>query len=241
MANSVFITFQGGHFQIPGQTTGDLLVATSATTWGVIPDVATGQVLTSGGVGAPPAYSATLPSAVQDNITRTGTLVAGATGAGFTVALTTSTITGTLADARLSSNVPLINAANTFTAAQTINAGAANPLVLTANGADRFIRLTSADSYAGLLLTGGQGGDVAWLTVSGYPSAGNYTIREQGVNDAVVIAKTTHNATVRGTLGWGGGSAITSSSNVLVANGINFGPAAVASITVVNGQITAIS
>ncbi len=36
----------------------------------------------------------TIASAVQDNITRTGTLVSGATGAGYTLAIGTSTITG---------------------------------------------------------------------------------------------------------------------------------------------------
>lgn len=58
------------------------------------------------------------------NITTVGSLTAGATGAGFTVALSTSTITGTLADARLSANVPLLNAANAFSSAgQTSFAG----------------------------------------------------------------------------------------------------------------------
>ena len=55
-------------------------------------------------------------NAAQTGITSVGTLTGGATGAGFTVALDTSTITGTLADARLSANVPLKDAANTFTA-----------------------------------------------------------------------------------------------------------------------------
>ena len=55
-------------------------------------------------------------NAAQTGITSVGTLTGGATGAGFTVALSTSTITGTLADARLSANVPLKDAANTFTA-----------------------------------------------------------------------------------------------------------------------------
>lgn len=54
---------------------------------------------------------------VTSSLTSVGTLTGGATGAGFTVALSTSTITGTLTDARLSSNVPLLNIANTFTAA----------------------------------------------------------------------------------------------------------------------------
>lgn len=84
-------------------------------------------VLTSTGVGILPTFATTLPNVVQDNITRTGTLVSGATGAGFTVALTTSTITGTLADARLSANVPLLNAANAFSVAgQSIAASITN-------------------------------------------------------------------------------------------------------------------
>jgi len=69
-------------------------------------------------------------NAAQTGITSVGTLTGGATGAGFTVALSTSTITGTLADARLSANVPLLNAANTFTAA---NIFSANPLTLSGN------------------------------------------------------------------------------------------------------------
>lgn len=111
---------------------------------------------------------ATLASNVlASSLTSVGTLTGGSTGAGFTVALTTSTITGTLpaantaaltgdvtksagsnattlanipaisganltslngtnissgivADVRLSANVPLLNAANTFTAANTV-------------------------------------------------------------------------------------------------------------------------
>ena len=69
-------------------------------------------------------------NAAQTGITSVGTLTGGATGAGFTVALSTSTITGTLADARLSANVPLLNAANTFTAA---NIFSAKPLTLSGN------------------------------------------------------------------------------------------------------------
>lgn len=51
---------------------------------------------------------------VNSSLTSVGTLTSGATGAGFTLALTTSTVTGTLADAQLSANVPLLNAANSF-------------------------------------------------------------------------------------------------------------------------------
>ena len=57
----------------------------------------------------------TITSATQDLITRTGTLVAGATGAGFTIALTTSTVTGNLPYARMPSG------SGTWTATPTIS------------------------------------------------------------------------------------------------------------------------
>jgi hypothetical protein len=47
----------------------------TVNTW--LADVATGQVLISGGVATNPAYSATLPSAVQGNITGLGTITSG--------------------------------------------------------------------------------------------------------------------------------------------------------------------
>jgi hypothetical protein len=50
-----------------------------------------------------------------------GAFTSGATGAGFTIALSASTVTGTLADARLTTNVPLKDAgSNIFTGAMTI-------------------------------------------------------------------------------------------------------------------------
>lgn len=87
-------------------------------------------------------WATTLPTGVQDNITRLGTLIAGATGAGFTVALTTSTITGTLADARLSANVPLLNANNIFS-------GITNRIQVGAAGAvDFLVRNTTSGAAA---------------------------------------------------------------------------------------------
>lgn len=53
------------------------------------------STLVTDGSGVP-SLSSTLPNAVQDNITRTGTLVSGSTGSGFTVALGTSNVTGTV-------------------------------------------------------------------------------------------------------------------------------------------------
>lgn len=58
--------------------------------------------------------------------------------------------TGTVADARLSSNVPLKNAANTFTADQTISTGVLtlSPAKLSASAVDTDVNLVFADAAA---------------------------------------------------------------------------------------------
>lgn len=111
---------------------GGIDLATKVT--GILPaadfPALTGDVTTVAGalattIGATKVTNAMLAGSIAaakligSDIVTVGTLTAGATGAGFTVALTTSTVTGSLADARLSANVPLLNAANVFTAAQT--------------------------------------------------------------------------------------------------------------------------
>lgn len=53
------LLFANGGFGFNTATTGDLFYASAANTPGKLADVATGQVLTSGGIGAAPAYSAT--------------------------------------------------------------------------------------------------------------------------------------------------------------------------------------
>lgn len=66
----------------------------NAGTLGNVAPANNGVLITS--AAGVPSISSTIPSATQDNITRTGTLVSGATGSGFTLALGSSTITGTL-------------------------------------------------------------------------------------------------------------------------------------------------
>lgn len=73
------------------------------------------------------------PLVGSSSLVTTGTLTSGSTGAGFTVALSTSTITGTLVDARLSANVPLLNAANTFSAVNTFGVGISSPRTISNN------------------------------------------------------------------------------------------------------------
>jgi len=93
-----------------------IVVGTSPISGGVA-----GRVLydASGVVGEYSTIPSSLITGTYSNLTGTGTLTAGATGAGFTVNLSASAISGALPDANLSSNVPLKNAANIFSASQT--------------------------------------------------------------------------------------------------------------------------
>jgi hypothetical protein len=63
--------------------------------------------------------------------------------------------------------------------------------------------IISGDNYSVLTLKGGQTGDAAngFGIYSGYPSAGDFTIRENGVGNYLTIAKTTGNTTFAGSVG----------------------------------------
>jgi len=105
--------------------------------------------------GIPAAnLTGTITSATQDLITRTGTLVSGSTGAGFTVALATSTMSGDLPDTNLSANIPLLDAANTFSLAGNAfsgsTAGAREGLNLrnTSNSNAAFVYLSLGNDVA---------------------------------------------------------------------------------------------
>lgn len=74
--------------------TNTLLYTTTANTLASIP-TDNNRVLVTDGTGVP-SWDTALPSQVQDNITRTGTLVFGSTGSGFTIAIGSSIITGVL-------------------------------------------------------------------------------------------------------------------------------------------------
>ncbi len=54
-------------------------------------------------------------------------------------------------------------------------------------------RVMSSNNYAGVRLSDGQAGGVEWLMISGYPNAGNFDIRQNGVLDALTILKTSGN------------------------------------------------
>lgn len=70
------LVLRAGGFSVTSQAIGDLLCASSTTQFARLADVATGQILASGGVGACPAYTGTL------TVTGTGTHTIGGGGAG---------------------------------------------------------------------------------------------------------------------------------------------------------------
>lgn len=124
-------------------TTGDLLYATGSTAIGKLAVVASGSILVS---GTTPAWSNTpaLGTPTGNLVNCTGYTfnnLASTTGAITNTMIANGTIdlaakvTGTLADARLSANVPLLNGANTFSAANILSvAGAASVPALKISG-----------------------------------------------------------------------------------------------------------
>ena len=108
------IALRTGAIAIASQAIGDLVVATSATQLGRVADVATGQVLVSGGVATAPAYSAspsltslTLSTALSVSSGGTGVatqqaygvLVGGTTATGVMQSITPGTSTKVLTSA----------------------------------------------------------------------------------------------------------------------------------------------
>ena len=61
----------------------------------------------------------------------------------------------------------------------------------TDSGGDKYLRIKSTNSFAGLLLDPNQSGDAKWLLLGGYPNVGDFTIREFNVGNYFTIKKTT--------------------------------------------------
>lgn len=89
-------------FDVPMNQSANAL-NTSFNRVNVVPD-ANGVLIFS--AGKVPMSSLILPSAVQGNITQTGTLVSGATGSGFTLNFSASTLSGVIPIANLATGTP---------------------------------------------------------------------------------------------------------------------------------------
>ena len=114
---------------ISGSANALLAQSTSGATLAAIAS-GNNEVLATDGSGVP-AFTTTLPSAVQGNITSTGVLTAGSTGAGFTIALGTSTFTGQLATVSGGTGVNAPTSGDIYKGA---GSSAMTPSALTDNG-----------------------------------------------------------------------------------------------------------
>lgn len=113
----------------------------AANIW--LTDVATGQILTSGGTTAIPAFSATLPSAVQGNITGTGALTSGSITTGFTTI--GSAFGGSGVASPTAHDVLVSEGASPFTPISPSTSG----FVLTSNGASSDPSFQAASASGG--------------------------------------------------------------------------------------------
>jgi hypothetical protein len=157
---------------VTGKTgTGNVVLSASPTFTGTVGAAAitatgtiTGNLFSGSG--------ASLTALVAANITAGGTLPA-LNGSALTSLNGTNIASGTVADARLSGNVPLLNAANTFTVAQAISVSGAAHLDVTASGTNsayvKFTTNSATRGYVGdhTLITGATTGDMVLRAESG--------------------------------------------------------------------------
>jgi len=111
-----------------------------------------------------PSILATLPTVVQDNITRTGTLTSGATGSGFTVALGTSTVTGVLptsnTDAKIKGTIP-----------------ATNNCIVRSNGTADTVKADTGFTFDGSVMMVNTASGIVRLKATGSPQTMDYQIQ----------------------------------------------------------------
>lgn len=108
--------------------------------------------------------TSTIPTTVQDNITRTGTLVSGSTGSGFTVALGTSTVTGVLptsnTDAKVKGTIP-----------------ATNNCVVRSNGTADTVKADTGFTFDGSVMMVNAASGIVRLKATGSPQTMDYQIQ----------------------------------------------------------------
>lgn len=175
--------------------TNTILYTTAADTLASITTANNGVLITSG-AGAP-SISSTLPSAVQGNITGTGTLTSGATGAGFTISFTASTVSGTLTVANggtgattLASNGILYG--NTTGAIQA-TASAANSVLVTSAGSIPSLSATLPSAVQGNItgtgtLTSGATGAGFTLALTTSTVTGTLTVANGGTGVSTLVS-----------------------------------------------------
>jgi hypothetical protein len=176
--NGTAVTVPYGGTGLTSTTAYSLICGGTTTTSSLqsLASVAAGQILTSNGVSALPAYSATLPSTVQSNITSVGTITSGTWhGTAVTVPYGGTGLTSTTANQILYSS-----AANTIAGLATGNNGV---LVTSATGVPSIL----ANGTTGQVLTATTGAPVSWTT----PTSGTVTSVSGTAGQITVVNGTT--------------------------------------------------
>lgn len=117
-------------------------------------------------------------------------------------------------------------ATNTFPTSGNTGVGTTSPgsiLTIQTTGADsdgsKYVRIKNTSSFTGLLFDPNQSGDAGWLLLAGYPSAGDFTIREYGVANYFTIKKTSGNVGI-GTTSPGTKLTVTNNSSANPGSGM---------------------
>jgi len=187
---------QGGT-NISSYAIGDLLYASGATTLSKLADVAVGQILVSGGVGVAPAYSASLPTPIDDLylklLGRAGGQVAnGGTAAGenLTLSSTADATKGKILFGTLSAYDEVNDRLGIGTISPDVNLHVYSTDTTEVRGETnhptRDVQFTLKNSGAGHL--------TSWILRNENLAGTNPTafkIRESGVNDWITVLRTT--------------------------------------------------
>ena len=159
------IAINAGAIALASQAVGDIIIATSASQLGRVADVATGQVLVSGGVATAPAYSAS-PSLTSLTLSTALTVSNGGSG------VATHTAYGVI-----------VGGTTATGATQTITPGTSGYL-LTSGGASAVPTWAAAATPAAMTLLYANSGT---STAAGATTVDSWTVSGLTAKDSVVI------------------------------------------------------
>lgn len=175
VATDLTTTYHAGRrLKVTGSATGYCTIASSSYS---NPNTTVNVTMDSGNL--PATLSAVHVSILSATNAALPSPLPALSGANLTALNASNVSSGTLADGRLSSNVPLKDAANTFTAAQTISVAGASSNLTVANTSDGVTAFLGTGSAAGFTGTG-TNHDYNFYTNNllrgAISSAGNWTI-----------------------------------------------------------------
>jgi hypothetical protein len=153
----------------------------------------------SGGTTYAPLFNVDGGSANTAYFNNTSAASANVTIAGLNYFLSLDSGSVRVADFRVNGNSLNITAANhiLFNPSGNVGIGTTNAtqkLHVFGNSGNPAIQVQDASSTFALMgILGAQAGDVNWLLMSGYPNAGDFTIRQSDVVNAITIKKTSGN------------------------------------------------